>query len=101
MRPGGFLAFLYLLVSEWSQNLEAAHNAPKFQPEQKHSEPHRNPQNGKIVIENCKLYYEDVEKYGAYKATKWVEQGKYNLSSEELKREEARIKAKYDYLSKL
>ena len=66
-----------------------------------HPEPHRNPVTGKIVIENNKLYYEDLEKYGAYQAQQWVKQGKYNLSPEEFKKEKERIKAKYDYLYRL
>lgn len=64
-------------------------------------EPHRDPASGKIMIENCKLYYEDIDKYGASQAQKWVKQGKYNLSKEELKKEEERIKAKYEYLYSL
>ena len=60
-----------------------------------HPEPHRDPVSGKIIIENCKLYHEDVNKYGAYKAQQWVKQGKYNLSPEEEKKERERIKAKY------
>lgn len=66
-----------------------------------HPEPHRDPVDGKIIIENCKLYYDDVYKYGAYQAEQWVKQGKYNLSKEELKKEEERIKAKYKYLYSL
>lgn len=64
----------------------------------KHPEPHRDPVSGKIMIENCKLYYEDAEKYGTLQARQWVKQGKYNLSPEELEKEKARINAKYDYL---
>lgn len=64
-------------------------------------EPHRDPKSGKIIIENCKLYYEDLNKYGAYQAQQWVKQGKYNLTPEELEKENERIKAKYDYLYKL
>ena len=66
-----------------------------------YQEPHRDPKSGKIMIENCKLYYEDVDKYGVRKAQQWVKQGKYNLSPEELKKEEERIKAKYEYLYSL
>ena len=51
-------------------------------------EPHRDLESGKIIIENCKLYYEDLDKYGASKARQWVKQGRYNLSPEELKKEE-------------
>ena len=63
-------------------------------------EPHR-AEDGRIIIENCKLYYEDIRNYGAVQAQKWVKQGRYNLTPEELKREKERIKAKYDYLYSL
>jgi hypothetical protein len=55
-------------------------------------EPHRNPETGKIMIENCKLYNEDLIKYGAVQTKKWVEQGKYNLEGEELQKENERIR---------
>ena len=58
-----------------------------------YSEPHRDAKTGKIIIDNCKLYYEDLKDYGAYQTQKWVEQGKYNLTSEELKNERNRLKA--------
>ena len=61
-------------------------------------EPHRDPVNGKIIIENSSLYYEDVKKYGAYQAHQWMKQGKYNLNPEELKKEKERIKKEFDYL---
>ena len=64
----------------------------KYRLTTKYPEPHRDPVTGKIIIENCKLYNEDVKKYGAYQAQQWVKQGRYNLSPEELKKEEARIK---------
>ena len=63
-------------------------------------EPHR-AEDGRIIIENCTLYHEDVEKYGAVQAQKWVKQGRYNLTPEELKEEDERIKAKYEYLYSL
>ena len=44
-----------------------------------HPEPHRNPNTGKIIIENCEAYYKDVEIFGAWQAQQWVKQGKYNL----------------------
>lgn len=66
-----------------------------------YQEPHRDPVSGKIVIENCKLYNADVAEYGAVQAQRWVEQGRYNLTPAELKKEEARIRAKYDYLYSL
>lgn len=66
-----------------------------------HPEPHRDPVSGKIVIENCKLYYEDIRNHGAYQAHKWMEQGKYNLSPEELKKEKERNEAEYKRLYNL
>ena len=73
----------------------------KYKLTETYPEPHRDPKSGKIVIENYKLYYEDAEKYGAWQAQQWVKQGKYNLSPEELKKEEERIKDKYKYLYSL
>lgn len=72
----------------------------KYKLTETYPEPHRDA-NGKIIIENCKLYYDDVNKFGAYQAQQWVKQGKYNLTPEELKKENERIKAKYEYLYKL
>lgn len=66
-----------------------------------HPEPHRDPVSGKIVIENSELYYEDLRNHGAYQAQQWVEQGKYNLTEEEMKEKEKRIKEKYKYLYSL
>ena len=60
-------------------------------------EPHRNSK-GKIIIENCKLHDEDLKKYGAYQTMQWARQGKYNLTPEELKKEEKRIKEKFKYV---
>lgn len=73
----------------------------KYKLTETYPEPHRDLVSGKIIIENCKLYYEDVSKYGAYQAQQWVKQGKYNLTPEELKKENERIKAKYEHLYKL
>ena len=64
-------------------------------------EPHRDPKTGKIIIENSLLYQEDVKKYGAVQAQMWVRQGKYNLTPEELKKEEERIQKKMEYLYSL
>lgn len=63
----------------------------KYKLTEKYPEPHRDPVSGKIIIENCKLYYEDVKNYGAYQAQQWVKQGKYNLTPEELEEEHKRI----------
>lgn len=73
----------------------------KYKTIKTYPEPHRDPVSGKIVIENSKLYYEDLQNYGAYKAQQWVKQGKYNLTPEELKKENERLKAKYEYLRNL
>lgn len=75
-------------------------NNGKYKLTEAHPEPHRD-KDGKIIIENCKLYYEDIDKYGAYKTYQWAEKGRYNLSSEELKKEKERIKRHYDDLCKL
>ena len=65
---------------------------------EEHPIPHRDAVSGKIIIENCKLYYEDIDKYGAVQSRKWVREGRYNLSPEELEKEKERIKAKYQRL---
>ena len=72
----------------------------KYKLTETYPEPHR-AADGRIIIENCKLYHEDLQRYGAVQAQKWVKQGRYNLTPEELKKEEKRIKAKYDYLCSL
>ena len=64
-------------------------------------EPHRDPVSGKIIIENCKLYNEDVKNYGAYQAQQWVKQGKYNLTPEELEKEKERIRKEMEHLYSL
>ena len=53
--------------------------------------PHRDPKTNKIIIENDVLYRKDILDYSASEAMKWVEQGKYNLTSEEMQVEHARI----------
>ena len=73
----------------------------KYKLTEKHPEPHRDPVSGKIIIENCKLYDEDVRNYGAYQARQWAKQGKYNLTPEELKKERERIKAEMERLYSL
>lgn len=60
-------------------------------------EPHRN-KDGKIIIENTLLYKEDLKKYGAYQTYQWVKQGRYNLTPEELKKEDERLD---EYFKKL
>lgn len=104
---GGILAFLYLLADDHSKKRKANEYLKKREtekasiPSYPHPEPHRDPKTGKIVIENSQQYYEDVKNHGAYQAQQWVKQGKYNLTPEELKKEEERLKKKYEYLYKL
>lgn len=67
----------------------------KYRLTEKYPEPHRDPVTGKIIIENSLLYRDDLLKYGAYQTMKWVEQGKYNLTPEELEKEHRRIREMY------
>jgi hypothetical protein len=69
----------------------------KYKLVEKYPEPHRD-KNGKIIIENSKLYKEDCLKYGAVQAQKWVKQGKYNLTPEELVEEHERISKEMEKL---
>lgn len=62
-----------------------------------HPEPHRDA-NGKIIIENSLLYKKDLKEYGAVQTMKWVKQGKYNLTQEELEEEYKRIEEKFKKL---
>ncbi|MBO5257530.1 MAG: hypothetical protein J6C42_08555 [Clostridia bacterium] len=73
----------------------------KYKITETYPEPHRDSVTGKIIIENTLLYNEDVKNYGAYQAYQWMQQGKYNLSPEDLKKEEERIKKHFDYLFSL
>lgn len=81
------------------QRIKNAQNG-KYIVREKHPEPHRN-KRGQIVIENGLLYKEDLKNYGAYQTMQWVKQGKYNLSPEELKKEEERIKKHLKHLCDL
>ena len=72
----------------------------KYKLVENYPEPHRD-KNGKIIIENSQLYYDDVKNYGAYQAQKWVKQGKYNLPPEELEKEHKRIQEKMKKLYNL
>lgn len=78
-------------IEQRMKNLENG----KYKQVEEYAEPHRD-KNGKIVIENCLLYNNDLDKYGAVQAMKWAEQGKYNLTPEELDKERKRIEAKYN-----
>ena len=59
---------------EFSRNLSNG----KYKLAKTYPEPHRD-KHGKIIIENYKLYREDIDKYGITKAHEWKMQGKYNL----------------------
>lgn len=81
---------------EFSKNLaNGKYKATEFYPE-----PHRM-EDGRIIIENYKLYREDVRKYGAYQSHKWMRQGKYNLTPRELEIEHERIKKDFERLYSL
>lgn len=67
----------------------------KYRLTEKYPEPHRDPITGKIIIENSLLYRDDLLKYGSCQTMKWVEQGKYNLTPEELEKEHRRIREMY------
>lgn len=56
-----------------------------------YQEPHRDPKTGRVIVENCLLYNEDLKKYGYSQVLEWVQRGKYNLTPEELKKEKERI----------
>lgn len=73
----------------------------KYKVDDVYPEPHRDSKTGKIVIENDKLYKEDVYKYGAYQARKWMCQGKYNLTPEELVKRRAEIDKEWEDLYNL
>ena len=70
------------------------------QVEKKYPEPHKDPVSGKIVIENCTLYNQDMMKYNGYQVMEWAKQGKYNLTAEELQKERERYREKQEALSK-
>lgn len=67
----------------------------KYKLTEKYPEPHRDAVSGKIVIENCTLYNEDILEYDAAQVMKWVKQGKYNLTPEELKKERKKYEEQY------
>lgn len=64
-------------------------------------EPHRDPKTGKICIENCKLYNEDIKNYGISQAQKWVKQGRYNLAPEELEKQHKEYEKEWAHLYSL
>ena len=76
------------------KNVERGKYWASIQEAPKYPEPHRE-SDGRIIIENCDLYEEDVKKYGAYQAQQWMKQGKYNLSPEELEKEKKKIRDRF------
>lgn len=80
-------------VEQRMKNLENG----KYKLTEVYPEPHRG-KDGKIIIENNLLYKEDLKKYGAHQTMKWVKQGKYNLTPEELEKEHERIKEELESL---
>ena len=82
------------------QRMKGVENG-RYKLTEKYPEPHRDPVTGKIVIENCKLHERDLRDYGAYQTYKWAEQGKYNLTPEELEKERERIKKEFEELYEL
>lgn len=84
-------------IEQRMKNLENG----KYKSTETYPEPHIDPISGKIIIENCLLYDKDLAEYGAVQTMKWVKQGKYNLNPEELKKEDERIKKKYENLCSL
>lgn len=72
----------------------------KYRLVENYPEPHRT-KDGKIIIENNLLYKEDLRKYDALQVSKWIKQGRYNLTPEELEKEHERLKKEYDYLFSL
>lgn len=64
----------------------------KYKLTQTYPEPHRDPMTGQIIIENCELYHKDVRNYGTIQAQKWIKEGRYNLTPEELEKEYERIR---------
>lgn len=90
--------FIVSIVGACVQAIKEACEPVVVSNEKQYPEPHRDPESGKIMIENCKLYYEDIDKYGANQARQWVGQGKYNLSPEDFEKEKERIREKYKRL---
>lgn len=66
----------------------------KYKQTKVYPEPHRD-SNGDIIIENSQLYYSDLRNYKPLEVQKWVKQGKYNLTPEELEKENQRLEEKW------
>lgn len=84
-------------IEQRLKNLENGRYRLVVEEKQKYPEPHR-AKDGRIIIENCGLYEEDVKKYGAYQAHQWMKQGKYNLTPEELEKERKRYREHFKKL---
>ena len=69
----------------------------KYKMDMQYAEPHKD-KNGKVIIENCEQYDKDMKTYGITQTMMWVRQGKYNLTPEELRKEDERIKKKLESL---
>lgn len=74
---------------------------PKVQDTNKYPEPHKNAATGQIIIDNFELWKNDLDKYDVNQVMKWMEQGKYNLTPEEIRKREEEINKKFEELYKL
>ena len=81
---------------EFSRNLANG----KYKLTKTYPEPHRD-ERGRIIIENYKLYREDIDKHGISKAHEWKMQGKYNLTPEELEKQKEEFAKEWEYLYSL
>ena len=81
---------------EFSRNLANG----KYKLTKTYPEPHRD-ESGRIIIENYKLYREDIDKYGIAKAHEWKMQGKYNLAPEDLEKQKEEFAKELEYLYSL
>lgn len=84
-------------IEQRMKNLENG----KYKMTNTYPEPHRDPVSGKIIIENNLLYKKDLAAYGAVQTMQWVKQGKYNLTPEELKKENERLKKEFENLYRI
>ena len=58
-------------------------------------------ENGDVIIENSQLYYQDMLEYKPLQIEEWIKQGKYNLTPEELEKENKRLEEKWERIYKL
>lgn len=92
MLNGLFIVSMFSTIVELVQ--EALEPTIAYVPQEENLA-HRD-KNGKIVIENSQLYYNDIMRYSPMQVDKWIKQGRYNLTAEELKKEDQRIKEKWE-----